>query len=186
MRVRLSPLWTGRSSLRNRFSAAFQSRSFAGPSRPSVLRLLICFSLARGDSLHIVVRGMDGTSLWHTKVLCDGSGSPVWTPLSGATPSKPTLTASQGTGKLHLAVRGLDNGTWFREYASSWGSWVGVPTGASCDGPAAAVVENKLHFVVRGMDGNTLWHGYVDLSTDTFTGWDPLSGSTPSALTLTT
>jgi len=141
------------------------------------------------NDIHIVVRGMDGSSLWHTKVRCDGTGSPVWTLISGATPSRPALTASQSSGKLYLVVRGLDNRIYYRDYTASsniWGDWNVLP-GATIDGPGATVTGNKLHVVVRGMDGSSLWHGYLANPADpaSFTGWNSISGSTPSAPTLT-
>jgi len=46
-----------------------------------------------GTKLHIVVRGMDETSLWHGYVDLSTSIFSGWTLLSGATPSAPTLAS---------------------------------------------------------------------------------------------
>jgi hypothetical protein len=110
---------------------------------------------------------------------CDGSGSPVWTQVSGETPSRPAL-ALQGSDTLWLFVKGLDNKIYCRTYASSgdsWGSWNALP-GATIDGPGATVCNNKLYIVVRGSDGNSLW--FWDENS-----WNLISGSTASAPTLT-
>jgi hypothetical protein len=46
-----------------------------------------------GDELHIVVRGMDGHSLWHYHINLSTSDHSGWTRISGATSSAPTLTS---------------------------------------------------------------------------------------------
>ena len=85
----------------------------------------------------------------------------------------------------NLVVRGLDNRIYYRTYAGgSWESWHVVPTGATCDAPAAAVHGGKLYTVVRGMDGSSLWFGWINLADDSFHGWVRLSGATESAPTL--
>jgi hypothetical protein len=139
-----------------------------------------------GDDLHIVVRGMDGSSLWDTIVSCNGTVVRGWSLLSGATPSKPVLACS-GFGNW-LVVRGEDNAVYYRNYTGStdsWGDWSVIPTGATIDGPGATVVGNILPTVVRGMDGNTLWCSDIDLTTNNFSGWTLLSGAAPSPPTLT-
>jgi PKD repeat protein len=136
-----------------------------------------------GNDLHIIVRGMDGNSLWHTTVSCGCTSSPIWTLMSGATPSKPILAASQSSSELCLVVRGLDNRIWLREYCCSWGDWNAL-TGATIDGPAATIANNKLCIVVRGIGGNSLWGEYGDLGTSGFSYWTFLSGATQSAPTL--
>jgi hypothetical protein len=140
-----------------------------------------------GNNLHIVVRGLDGNTLYHIVVQPNVGVARDWLLISGATPSKPALTANQATNKLYLAVRGFDNKIYWRTYdgpTDTWGSWGMVPTGATCDGIGATVIGETLHVVVRGMDGYTIWHGIVDL-TDNFPGWTLISGATPSVPTLT-
>ena len=143
-----------------------------------------------GNNLHIVVRGMDGTSLWQTIIqTTDGSMVKVWTLISGATPSKPVLTpGSSGSNKLYVVIRENDNGIYYRSYdvlTDSWDLLWSKLTGSTIDGPGATVAGDWLHVVVRGSDGSTLWHGYVDLTSGIFSGWTLLTGSTPSAPTLT-
>jgi len=132
-----------------------------------------------GNNLHIIVRGMDGSSLWDIIVGCDGTVVRDWRQLSGATSSKPAL-ASQGSDTLFLVVRGLDNGIYYRSYTGStdsWADWKALP-GATIDGPGATVSGTQLYVVVRGADGNTLWCWDGN-------SWTMLSGATPSAPTLT-
>jgi hypothetical protein len=144
-----------------------------------------------GSNLHIVIRGFSSTdvtknnTMYHIIVQPNVGVVRDWITLSGATPSKPALIASQvAYQQLYLVVRGMNNNIYWATYdgsADSWGSWNDVPTGSTCDGPAAIAKDNKLHTVVRGMDGSTLWHGFVNLTSNAFSGWTLLSGSTPSA-----
>jgi hypothetical protein len=128
------------------------------------------------DQLHIVVRGMDGYTLWHGYVNLTDNTFNGWTLLSGLTPSAPAL-ASNGT-ILCLVVRGLDNSTFYRYYNGSWGYWLAVPTGSTCDGPAAAMLGNDLHIVVRGLDGQSLWNIVVRSDGTVIRDWLRLSGAT--------
>jgi hypothetical protein len=104
--------------------------------------------------------------------------------LSGDCPHDHTIYVSSASA---LVVRGLDNRIYYRLYnsTSGWKPWSALQTGTTIDSPAAAVCNNELHIVVRGLDVNSLWHGYVNLADNTFVGWTRLSGSTPSAPTLT-
>jgi hypothetical protein len=140
-----------------------------------------------GNDLHIVVRGMDGFSLWHVIVRCDGSVVRGWKRIPGAIASRPALASSQSSNKMYLVVRGLSSIIYYNVYVASTDSWEGFKNlpGATSDGPAATVIDNKLQVVVRGFTSNTPWYGYLDLSTNTFSDWSPLSGATPSSPTLT-
>ena len=62
--------------------------------------------------------------------------------------------------------------------------WHDVP-GKTINSPAVALIDEELHIVVRGMNSDQIWHGYVNLNENSFSGWSLLSGSTPSAPTLT-
>jgi len=141
--------------------------------------------------LYVVVRGTDGYSLWFGSVNVTDSSFSGWTGLSGSTQSAPTLTCN--STHLFLVVRGMNNGIYYRIFAigtGTWGDWV-VIEGATCDRPAAAVLEGKLHIVVRGFStsdiyqNQTIWHGYVNLADSSFSGWTNVSGATASAPTLT-
>jgi outer membrane protein assembly factor BamB/subtilisin family serine protease len=137
------------------------------------------------NELHVVVRSMDGSKLWHRYVNLATTTFSGWTLLSGFTPSAPTLT-SNGT-HLCLVVRGGDNRIYHCLYnvaSHSWGGWSALPSGSTGDSPAAALVGNELHVVVRGMSGSKLYHSYRNLDTAAFSGWTMLSGSSPSAPTL--
>jgi parallel beta-helix repeat protein len=148
-----------------------------------------------GNDLHIVVRGFStvdvnaNNTMWHIIVKPGVGVIRNWVRLSGATSSRPVLAANQSIDRLYLVVRGLDNKIYWRTYdglpTDSWGSWVALPTGSTCDGPGATIADNKLHVVVRGSDGSTLWHRYYDFSTATYSDWKKLSGATPSPPTLT-
>jgi hypothetical protein len=130
-----------------------------------------------GDSLFMVVRGMDQSSLWYGSIELASKTFSGWTPLSGATHSAPTLT-SNGTA-LCLVVRGLDDRIYLRCYTGGgWGSWHALSKGATCDGPAAALIGDNLHLIVRGMDGNSLWYVQVTCDGTFISDWTPNPGAT--------
>ena len=138
-----------------------------------------------GDELHVVVRGMDGASLYHGCVDLLTDEFSGWSWVSGSTPSMPRLTSDGDT--LYLVVRGNDNRIYHRQYdlvTESWGGWNAVPTGTTVDSPAAAIDGDYLHLVVRGMDDG-LYHQIVYLPTLDYLGWSGIGGTTPSAPTLT-
>jgi rhodanese-related sulfurtransferase/cytochrome oxidase Cu insertion factor (SCO1/SenC/PrrC family) len=140
-------------------------------------------------TMHFVVQGSDGSSLWYGNMSMNVNSTnyktfSAWTLLDGATPSAPTLT-SNGT-VLCLVVRGEDNRIYYRCYSGgSWGSWFVVPTGATPDSPAAAMLGNNLHIVVRGMDGSSLWDIIVGCDGTVVRNWMLLSGATPSKPVMT-
>jgi len=142
--------------------------------------------------LHIVVRGFSATdvygnySLWHVSVDLSTGFCSGWTKLSGSALSTPTLAASDALNRLYLVIRGLDNHIWYMSWnGTDWGEWNVVPSGATCDGPAATVLGDDLHVVVRGINTTTLWHYYMSLSTGDHSAWTIISGGTLSAPTLT-
>jgi GH25 family lysozyme M1 (1,4-beta-N-acetylmuramidase) len=133
------------------------------------------------NELHIVVRGMDGHSLYHGYVNLTDLSFSSWTMLNGWTSSAPTL-ASNGT-VLCLVVRGGDNRIYYRTYSFSprgWGGWNVIPSGTTCDSPAAAMLGNDLHIVVRGMDQSSLWDIIVRCDGTIVRNWAKVSGATPS------
>lgn len=140
-----------------------------------------------GNQLHVVVRGVNYDQIWYGNVDLTTNTFSGWTLLGGSTPSPPTLTGNSTT--LCLVVRGENNIIYYRFYTiatRTWTDWTALPSGATCDSPAATMLAKKLHFVVRGMDGYSLWHSNVDLSTGVFSGWDLVGGATESKPTLTT
>jgi hypothetical protein len=115
-----------------------------------------------------------------------------WTPITGATNSAPTLT--NNGSHLTLIVRGLNNIVYYRSYdceSETWGGWSTIPGGATCDSPAATITGNSVHIVVRGfssisVSGNqSLWHGTLNLTDSSFSGWTAITGATDSAPALT-
>ena len=137
-----------------------------------------------GNELHVVVRGMEGNSLWHKIVMPEGSVVQEWNWIPGASASPPILTASQPLNELYMFVRGADDGIYYTNYDATWGSWTSLQ-GLTTRSPSATISKDELHVVVCGSDGASLWHGIVDLENSVFGGWGWISGSTPSASTLT-
>mgnify|MGYP000064708189 CR=1 FL=1 len=131
-----------------------------------------------GGRLHIVARGNSNT-LWYGYVNLSTGNFSGWKRLSGATPSRPDLAATADC-KLYLAIRGMDDQIYLNYHnGSTWVGWRRIP-GSTLDGPAIAVLGNSLHVIIRGSDGLSLWHGIMDLSTNTWWRWIKISGSTPS------
>jgi hypothetical protein len=85
-----------------------------------------------------------------------------------------------------LVVQASNHSVMYRTFnvTTGWNGWVGLPGQNTADSPAAVLVGNELHVVVRGQGGDTLWYGYVN-GTGDFSNWTQISGSTPSAPTLT-
>jgi hypothetical protein len=142
------------------------------------------------NQLHIVVRGMDGYSIWHCSLNLSTSVFSGWELVGGATPSRPTLTTCGALNELCLAVKGTDHAIYYNTWNDSgWSGWVCLRTGFPPSSPGATVVGEQLQVAVRhteaGEDLDTLWFGTVDLKTGVFSGWAWLSGATPSAPTST-
>jgi hypothetical protein len=85
---------------------------------------------------------------------------------------------------VFLVVRGSDNRIYYHAYSGVWENWKAVPSGTTCDTPAAVVWNGNLYLVVRSMDGNSLYFGSINLGDDRFSGWRWISGSTHSQPTL--
>jgi hypothetical protein len=130
---------------------------------------------------------MDGQSLWFGSINLTDNSFSEWTRLSGTTQSAPTLVSNDS--RLVLVVRGSNNRIYYRSYnctSEEWEGWIVVPTGVTCDGPAATILANELRIVVRGISAtnSSMWHGRLNLTTGTFLGWTRLNGETESAPTL--
>jgi predicted esterase len=136
--------------------------------------------------LHVAVRGSNFNQIWHGVVDLGSGGFSGWMLLSGATPSSPVLTSN--STHLCLVVRGDNNVIYYRWYDlafETWGGWTGFPYGSTPDVPAATITGDTLQIVVRGMNNNQIWHGALDLTSDVWSGWTLLDGSTPSKPMLT-
>ena len=139
-------------------------------------------------NLHLVVRGFSTTdvsgnnTLWHGTVNLMDDVFSGWTRLPGATPSAPALAVSEPLGNLYLSVRGMSDVIWINTWNSgAWQGWEALPDGATCDSPAATVVNGELHIAVRCITGMALWHCYINLDTNAHSGWIAMDGWTPSA-----
>jgi len=131
--------------------------------------------------LYIVVRGSEGYTIWFSWVNLSDYSFSGWTMLSGETESAPTLV--QYGSSLVLVVRGLNNWIYYRFYdcvSGIWGDWMYTPSGATIDSPAAAVLGDELHVVVRSDDGGSIWHSFINMSSNEFSGWQLVGGATNS------
>ena len=133
--------------------------------------------------LYLVVRGIDGESLWYGSVELESHNFSGWMLLDGATRSAPVLTRNGPT--FFLVVRGLDNYIYYRRYdlaSGQWQVWIQVPAGSTSNGPAAMVFNGELHMVVRGFSNTiqfnnlTIWHATIDLQDESFEFPDSHSG----------
>jgi|SRR5438309_58307 len=124
-----------------------------------------------------VVTGTNGDLYWNGFYTDHWGG---WQPLSGGSPSPPGLCQS-GTGRLELVVQGYDENIYHKSFsAGSWSpTWDKVPTGATSDQPACAVLGTTMHMVVKGTDYD-LWANSLDLNAGTWSAWVNLGGSSPS------
>ncbi|MFB3889808.1 MAG: multicopper oxidase domain-containing protein [Candidatus Bathyarchaeia archaeon] len=147
-----------------------------------------------GDMLHLAVRGYHPTvaagnnTLWYGQVNVTSNVFTGWTALAGGTPSAPTLVQLQSTNALELVVRGADNQIWTNQWdGMAWLGWTALPSGATVNSPAAAIVNNNIYFVATGVDGTTLYYSSMNMvqGTASFTGWTAITGTTPSAPILT-
>jgi hypothetical protein len=137
-------------------------------------------------NLQLVVLGSNSEQIWYGTLNLTVASFSGWTLLSGATPSVPAFTAN--STDLYLVVRGDDNALYYRWFdlsSQSWGSWVAFPGGATSDAPAASIMDGTLQVIVLGMGSDQLWSNSLSLSTDNWSGWAMLDGSTPSKPTLT-
>ncbi|MEM4037726.1 MAG: hypothetical protein QW700_08050 [Desulfurococcaceae archaeon] len=134
-----------------------------------------------GGRLHIVVRGGDGMSIYHGQYDLSSGQWLGWVRISGSTLSAPTLT-SDGT-RLWLTVRGGDNRIYIRTWSGSWGSWERIPTGSTDASPAIKVIGSYLVVVVKANGGTSIYYCFKDLTTNSWSSWTRMSGSTPSSPT---
>ncbi|MEM3964650.1 MAG: hypothetical protein QW584_02875 [Thermofilaceae archaeon] len=132
-----------------------------------------------GGRLHLVVRGRDGASIYHGQYDLSSGQWLGWALIGGSTPSAPTLV-SDGT-KLWLAVRGGDNRIYIRTWSGSWGSWERIPTGSTDASPAIKVIGSYLVVVVKANGGTSIYYCSKDLTTNSWSSWTRMSGSTPSS-----
>ena len=135
------------------------------------------------NKLHLVVLGIDGTTLWHGNVNLETDQFSGWQILSGATTSAPVLTTN-GT-VLSIIARGLDNAIYIRNYKNdAWDAWNPVSSGLTGDTLAATFIGNNLHIIAKELNGTGMFDAIVRCDGIIIRNWILLSGSSESALTL--
>ena len=102
-----------------------------------------------------------------------------------ATDAAPSLAASATLGEVYLSVKGMDTQIYMNKWSGSWQGWTALASGWTNESPSIAVTDDVLQVVVKGSDGFSLWHCNVDLNTSVQSSWQALSGSSPSAPTIT-
>jgi hypothetical protein len=137
---------------------------------------------ATDTTLHIVVRGSDGLSIYHNQMDRLSLKWLGWVRISGSTPSRPALT-TYGSELLFLTVRGSDNKIYLNEWKGSWGNWITLASGTTLSGPSIADHGTWLYIVVRGMD-NGIYKCSRDMTYWTWSGWSKIPGFTTSAPSL--
>jgi len=142
-----------------------------------------------GDELHLVVRGYGTTdaekqTLWHGAVDLTDNSFLGWAMVDGATDATPTLAASATRGEVYLSVKGMDSMIYVNTWTSSWQGWSALASGWTNESPAITVTDDVLQFVVKGFDGSSLWHCSVNLDSSVQSSWALLTGSSPSAPTI--
>ena len=127
-----------------------------------------------------VVTGTDGRLYANSFFNSTGTWG-GWQSLSGASPIAPGLCQSQ-PGRVELVVEGYDGAIYHKSFINgTWSStWDEVPTGATGDQPACAVLGTTMYMVVRGTN-DEIWANSLDLTTGIWSPWTDLGGSTPSA-----
>ncbi len=127
-------------------------------------------------SLVAAVRGSDG-NVYASTFLTSWSS---WASLNGTSLSAPAICSS-GASTVQLVVRGNDDGVYHKSFSGiSWSSSWDIPNGLTIDQPACAVLNSVLYIVVRGTD-NVTWYNSKTLPSSSWSGWQSLKGSTPTA-----
>lgn len=91
-------------------------------------------AIAIGNTLHIVVRGLDGSSLLHSMLNLETMSLSGWTSLNGLSDT-PNLST--------------DGDLWMNTYDGSWTGWQPLPGGLINVGPAVMAYNNKLMAMVK-------------------------------------
>ena len=135
----------------------------------------------------VFVRGLNNT-IWHRTSLADGSFSPwVGIPATGAT-SGPSVVLSEAS-RLHLVLRGTDNGVWYNSATlqsdgrpGPWQGWQSLGGYATSAPSIASLASDRLAVATRGIDGavwQRVWTG------STWSPWASVGGYAYSAPMLT-
>jgi len=134
-----------------------------------------------GQRVHVVVSPPSGYSFvsWEASgVSVDNAASAdTYMTVSGNGWLKAHFAVVSSATEIHWLVRGTDNHVYYAAGLS--GTSIALP-GTTSDSPAACMCGGTLHMVVRGSN-SVVYYGYVLLSTNAFSGWTKLQGSTASA-----
>jgi hypothetical protein len=136
-----------------------------------------------GSTLHLAVRGSDGSSIYHGRMDLTSDAWLGWIRVSGSTSSKPALAAVSDT-EVYLAVRGSNSRIYVNKWnGAAWSSWSQIPAGSTPNAPSIAAANGQLYVVVRGTDSRIYWCSRP-LPSGSWSSWAKLPGSTPSSPTL--
>lgn len=135
--------------------------------------------------LHFVVRGGDGSSIWHGRMDRGTMQWLGWSQLPGSSPSKMALAAVSDT-EVYLAVRGSDNRLYANKWdGANWTGWNQIPAGITPNGPSITITNGQLYLAVRGMDNGIYWCSRgLSTSPPAWSNWSRLPGATPSSPTI--
>jgi hypothetical protein len=125
------------------------------------------------DILHIVVRGIDGSSLWHGTLNLTSNIFSGWIPLDGLSDATPDLT-NNGTHVI-LVVKATGGDIWMNSYSGKWLGWRPVPGGLTDTGPAVTALYGKLLVIVKDINVGIWVNIYEE---GTWRGWIPIDGLT--------
>ncbi len=88
---------------------------------------------------------------------------------------------------MYTAVRGMNNFVYYRTYldgTDTWGPWTMLPSQTTFAQPAVAAANGRLYFAILASNNASIYFGSVNITSNVFTGWTLLSGSSLSAPTL--
>ncbi|MEM4913399.1 MAG: hypothetical protein QW579_04275, partial [Desulfurococcaceae archaeon] len=107
--------------------------------------------------LHLVVRGLDGYTIWHGVVELPHFNFIGWNQVNGLTNSAPELIAIGDT--LYLAVRDLGNGVALATYNRlvGWLGWLFIPGGLTDTQPNLAYFNGELIVAVKALNDQSIW-----------------------------
>lgn len=158
-----------KSFLNGKWSDLWDSPSGSTASPPAIV--------SDGQTLHVVVRGMDN-GVWYNSLNFTTDLWSVWSSLGGATPTVPSL-ALDASGTIHIVVRGMDNGIYHKSkpargyWTPSWDS----PGGNTAGAIVLVAQGDVLKILVKGMN-NGIYSSWLIGSY--WQGWTDLGGATPS------
>jgi hypothetical protein len=83
------------------------------------------------------------------------------------------------TSAYYAFVTGLSGGIFYSKFNGAvWSPWFSL--GGYTEHPPSAVYYNGSIWIATRGGGGGIWYGLLDTTTDSFSGWLPIPGSTPS------